>query len=259
MWRTLSGWIGNALDELRLVWGEPLTWLILAGAIGLAVWRSTQRPRWTITSAAAYVGAVGWLLATLAITIYPITVSFEPTPWERFEIESIVPFAGTIQSLGNMRDRTMSAEEHQALTARLAENLGIPPDEVNLSWQIQGTNPAGVLRDPLGNLVLFLPLGPLAALLRRHISWRQVALLAAAISSTIEASQLVFGLGSLASVDDVIFNTIGAVAGFACYRSVERRIRQSHRFRLDSSTRSEVNGTDRAVALPVGSSKPAGT
>ena len=31
MLQTLSGWVGNALDKLRLIWAEPLTWLILLG------------------------------------------------------------------------------------------------------------------------------------------------------------------------------------------------------------------------------------
>ena len=221
MVQTLSGWLGSALDELRLVGGEPLTWLILTAAAGLALWRSTQRPRWRVPSAAAYVGTVAWLLATLAITIYPIHVSFEPPPWERFETESIVPFAGTIQSLDHMRDRTWSPEEHAAMTAELAADFGIPPEDVNLPWQITGTDPGVVLRDPLGNLLLFVPLGLLAALGGRHLTWRRVELSAAAISVTIEASQLVFGLGSLASVDDVIFNTFGAVVGFAAYRILD--------------------------------------
>ena len=80
MLQTLSGWVGNALDKLRLTWAEPLTWLILLVAIGFALWRSAQPPRWRLTMATAYLGAVAWLLATLAITIYPIDVSFEPNP-----------------------------------------------------------------------------------------------------------------------------------------------------------------------------------
>ena len=214
------------LDQLRLLWAEPLTWLILTVAIGLAIWRWTQRPRWRPTAAAAYLGAVAWLLATLAITIYPIDVSFEPPPWERFDIEAMVPLADTIRSLGDMRDRTWSPEEHAAMTAKLADDLGIPPEEVNLSWQIQGTSPARVLRDPLGNLLLFIPLGLVAALAGRQVSWRQVAIAAGALSATIEASQLVFGLGSLASIDDVIFNITGALAGFAIYHIAERSIRR---------------------------------
>ena len=242
MLQTLSGWAGNALDQLRLLWTEPLTWLILAAAICLAIWRSTQRPRWRPISAAAYFMSVGWLLATLAITIYPIHVSFEPPPWERLDVEAMVPLAGTIQSLGNTRDRTWSPEGHAAMTAKLAEDLGIPPEEVNLDWQIHGTSPAGVLRDPLGNLLLFVPLGILAGLYRRNQSWRHVALIAVAISSAIEASQLVFGFGSLASVDDVIFNTTGALAGFAGYRIVKRAVDAlpkagwPRRWRLSSSS-----------------------
>ena len=246
MLQTLSGWAGNAIDKLRLVWAEPLTWLILTFAMGFALWRLTQPPRWRLTVAAAYLGAVAWLLATLAITIYPIDVSFEPSPWERFDIEAMVPFAGTIQSLENMRDRTWSPEDHAAMNAKLAEDLGIPPEEVNLSWQIQGASPAGVLRDPLGNFLLFMPLGFVAAMAGRHVSWRQVAIAAAAISATIEASQI-FGLGSLASIDDVIFNTTGAVGGYAVYRIAERTSRRLTNTRTQPSSPPEPKpNTDQA-------------
>ena len=36
MLQTLSGWVGNALYQLRSAWAEPLTWLILLVAIGFA-------------------------------------------------------------------------------------------------------------------------------------------------------------------------------------------------------------------------------
>ncbi|MDH5373637.1 MAG: hypothetical protein OEX97_11895 [Acidimicrobiia bacterium] len=106
MLRTFSGWIGNAIDELGLVWTESLTWLILTAAIGFSVWRSTKRPRWHVTSSVAYFGIVRRLIATLAITVYPITISFESPPWERVRIDSIALLADTIQSLGLLPART---------------------------------------------------------------------------------------------------------------------------------------------------------
>ncbi len=228
MMRTLSGWISNAKTELGWAWGEPLTWIILLVAAGWVGVHWARGRRWSAVSALAYVGGVAWLIAALAITIYPIRVSFDPPPWERLEVESLVPLVGTIQSMGQMRDRTMTIEDHAALRAKIATDLEIPIEEVNLPREIHGTDLGVLLRDPVGNLFLFVPLGLVLAV-TRGASRRRVALVAAAISGGIEASQLLFGFGSLASIDDVIFNTAGAVAGFAGYRLGHRLWRRAAR------------------------------
>lgn len=222
MLHILDGWLDNALDQLRLATAEPLTWLVGVTAVGWAVWRVRRETTWTLSSAIGYVGLVGWLVATLAITIYPATVSFDPPPWEVFDVQSVLPLSGTIESLGHARDRTMTIEEWVEQTAKLAEDLDIPLADVNLDRHVHGTDLSVILRDPVGNLLLFVPLGMLAPLVWRRLTWRRVALAAAAISLSIELSQLVFGFGSLASIDDVIFNTLGAISGFALFEFVSR-------------------------------------
>lgn len=75
------------------------------------------------------------------------------------------------------------------------------------------------LEDALTNVVVFLPLGILIPLLmRRPFGWK-VLLTAAAVSLTIELVQLFtqkpFSGGHVADINDLIWNTLGGVIGYA--------------------------------------------
>ena len=78
------------------------------------------------------------------------------------------------------------------------------------------------LRNTLGNLVLFLPLGILLPLLfKRFRTVGRVVLLAAFLSLSIETIQFFSAfIGNLRAVDidDVLLNTLGAGVGFVVYR-----------------------------------------
>jgi glycopeptide antibiotics resistance protein len=83
-----------------------------------------------------------------------------------------------------------------------------------------------VLKDPIGNVVLFVPLGlllPIGWAKTREL--KKVVLAGAGASTIIELSQFLFGLGSLGTIDDVIFNTLGAVMGFALWLFADRIFR----------------------------------
>jgi glycopeptide antibiotics resistance protein len=74
----------------------------------------------------------------------------------------------------------------------------------------------------LGNLVAFLPPGFLAPWIWPGMrSARRVALLAAALSGSIEAAQYVSGR-RVADVDDVILNIGGALLGYASFLAIAR-------------------------------------
>jgi glycopeptide antibiotics resistance protein len=78
------------------------------------------------------------------------------------------------------------------------------------------------LRNTLGNIALFLPLGILLPLLfRRFHSLTRVVLLAAFLSLSIETIQFFsafVGNFRAVDIDDVLLNTLGAFVGFAIYR-----------------------------------------
>ena len=78
------------------------------------------------------------------------------------------------------------------------------------------------LRNTLGNIALFLPLGILLPLIsNRFRSLRRVLLGALCLSLSIEALQFVlrfFGNPRAVDIDDVILNTLGACLGFAFHK-----------------------------------------
>lgn len=72
----------------------------------------------------------------------------------------------------------------------------------------------------LGNIGMFLPLGLGSALLWRNGSWRRALLVGLGGSCFIEFVQ--FFIGRSTDIDDVILNTIGALAGYGLYRLLNR-------------------------------------
>ena len=103
------------------------------------------------------------------------------------------------------------------------KNLVEPEKRQNL---LLATDVAGNI---LGNIVLFLPLGIIIPALFKEINnYPKIAGVAAAGSILIELTQLLsrfLGNYRQVDIDDVILNTVGALAGFFIYRNIiERKI-----------------------------------
>lgn len=216
MLRTLSGWWSNATSQLELMWTEPLSYAVVGLAFVIGFRLLAHRPRAWQRAAAIVAGSV-WLVATLAMTVYPIEYLQAPSR-DRFELQSIVPFAGLIDAIADSGGYEMTPEQYEAHRRRLAEEFGIPIEDVVSDPFVRGPGLAAVMKDPIGNVVLFVPLGVLAPLaspaLRRGA---RVFALGAGISLCIELSQALFGLGSLGTIDDVIANAGGALLGYVVY------------------------------------------
>ncbi|MEW1834924.1 VanZ family protein [Microbacterium sp. NPDC079995] len=75
--------------------------------------------------------------------------------------------------------------------------------------------------DALMNIAVFVPLGVLIPLLLRRSSWVKVVLTAVSVSLGIELAQLAaqafFAGGHIADVNDLMWNTVGGVVGYAVY------------------------------------------
>jgi glycopeptide antibiotics resistance protein len=101
------------------------------------------------------------------------------------------------------------------VTLRSLPNLGSAPDLVPFldTWrQMRDYGDRATLWEVGGNFMLFVPFGFfLAAVLRRDV--RTVGALASLTSVVIELAQWAVVNGRNPSVDDVIYNTAGAVAG----------------------------------------------
>lgn len=97
-------------------------------------------------------------------------------------------------------------------------------------WEVLGRRT--VFLNLAGNIIGFIPFGALLPLMAKGVrkAWR-VTLLGFEVSAVIEVSQLIFRVGCF-DVDDMILNTLGALAGYLiyvassrCYHCFERRCR----------------------------------
>ena len=84
----------------------------------------------------------------------------------------------------------------------------------------------------VGNMAAFMPFGFfLPEIWRRVDRWYTTTLLGAVFSLCIETTQLVFRVGSF-DVDDLLLNTIGALAGYLTFcgaRKIWRRYSAAYR------------------------------
>ena len=72
----------------------------------------------------------------------------------------------------------------------------------------------------LGNVVMFVPLGFFPALLWRRARWYRSVLTGLCTSTGVETIQFLIGRGS--DVDDIILNTLGALAGYGLFLLLRR-------------------------------------
>jgi hypothetical protein len=211
--RTLQGWWSNAMDALGLMWTEPFSYLIFAATVVAIVVSIRRSGRLQPLRHLAMAGLGVWLVAAFAMTIYPIEL--EPPAADRLDIKSAVPLWGTIESFANADGYFLTDLDWATERQRLADSDGVPVEEIRLERKVRGVGLSGALKDPLGNVVLFAPLGFLAPLVWTGMrDPKRILLAGVCVSGGIELSQLLFGLGSLGTIDDVIFNSLGALIGW---------------------------------------------
>jgi glycopeptide antibiotics resistance protein len=68
----------------------------------------------------------------------------------------------------------------------------------------------------IGNTVPFMPIGLLAPLVFRSISWQKALVLGVVAGLTCEVMEVIFRVG-IFDVDDVILNASGVIAGYAVF------------------------------------------
>ena len=76
----------------------------------------------------------------------------------------------------------------------------------------------------LGNIVPFMPVGFLAPLVYRKMTWQKSLVLAVAVGFAMEGMEVVFRVG-IFDIDDVILNAFGVMIGYWVFAMFERRMR----------------------------------
>ncbi len=73
-----------------------------------------------------------------------------------------------------------------------------------------------------GNIIPFMPIGLLAPLILRSLSWQKALVLGVATGLTFEVMEVVFRVG-IFDVDDVMLNAFGVMLGYGVFVMFKRR------------------------------------
>lgn len=144
-------------------------------------------------SNSVFVLVICYIISVAAITIIPVpyTEHFKPNTI------NLVPVANTIENLMSPAKR-----QSRLLAADVAINI-------------------------LGNILMFMPLGLIIPALFPQINnYKKMAMVAMGLSILIEIIQYfsrLIGNYRQVDIDDVILNTIGALAGYYFYRNYQER------------------------------------
>ena len=76
-----------------------------------------------------------------------------------------------------------------------------------------------------GNIIPFMPIGLLAALVIRSISWQKALVLGVVIGLSFEVMEIVFRVG-IFDIDDVILNAFGVMLGYGVFVMFQRTQRR---------------------------------
>jgi glycopeptide antibiotics resistance protein len=97
------------------------------------------------------------------------------------------------------------------------------------SLKVDFRNSAYAVRNLLGNIIMFMPLGILLPLLMRKRNFWRILLISAASAVFVEFMQFLIGVFvgyhyRQVSIDDVILNLAGAILGWLIYKIIRRLI-----------------------------------
>ena len=111
----------------------------------------------------------------------------------------------------------LKSNEISLLKLRLANSNFVPLKTI-FYYLFVNRNAAISLRNLLGNIIAFLPLGFLLPVVFSRITKFRVILLSSlALSLTFEVIQLLTGIGDF-DVDDILLNMLGSMCGYVLYR-----------------------------------------
>ncbi|WP_281285305.1 VanZ family protein [Cellulomonas xylanilytica] len=138
----------------------------------------------------------------------------------------------TLSPVARTRRQRVSASVALAAYLAVVARITLSPEPASdatfavvrgvLAWLVEHGVPLTYpVLEAVANVVMFVPFGVLVGLLVRR-AWVVVAL-ATTTSAAIELNQLLFLASRVATVQDVVLNTLGAVVGLGMLRVLARR------------------------------------
>ncbi|MGF6354094.1 glycopeptide antibiotics resistance protein [Paenibacillus sp. 4624] len=131
----------------------------------------------------------------------------------------IIKFFGNIQLVENRIEGILRQKEYFGIS-----NFSIIPFKsisASINTFINDPSFGIVTQFFVGNILIFVPLGFLLALLFNRNSFFKIMLTSLFIIIIIEFTQFVTNLG-IADIDDVILNMFGSFLGYLCFLTVEK-------------------------------------
>jgi glycopeptide antibiotics resistance protein len=181
--QTAEGYTRDVGDSWRAFVSSPLYVLAavtLVIAVGLVLARPSRSRAHRVTRSALWAAFVAYAAFVVAVTLFPF--DFHGLTTRRFYLRNMVPFNGILDWF-----RAVGG----------------------------GVDVSVAVKDILGNLIVFVPLGVLGPLVWRRLwGWRAVAITGAVVSICLELTQGLVDSGD-PSFDDAMLNTLGTLAGFA--------------------------------------------
>ncbi len=142
--------------------------------------KPTKKPRPTIVTALLWLALIAYLLLLFKVILF------------KFDHETIV-------NILNDRDELIYTR------------VNLTPFQTIRFYLFSGrVSTAVAVRNLAGNILAFVPIGILVPLLRRDLSLGTTFLVGLVLSSCIELTQYVTGLGSC-DIDDIILNVLGTM------------------------------------------------
>jgi glycopeptide antibiotics resistance protein len=189
--QTIEGYARSVGDSWDAFVSSPLAVLAAATlvlAVGLALTRPSRSPAHKVARSGLWAVFVAYAAFLVALTLFPL--DFQGLTTRRFFLRNLVPFNGILDWF-----RAVGG----------------------------GVDVSVAVKDILGNLIVFVPLGVLGPLLWPRLwDWRAMAVTGAVVSLCLELTQGIVDSGD-PSFDDAMLNTLGTLAGFALMR-VGRRL-----------------------------------
>ncbi|GIN86315.1 VanZ family protein [Heyndrickxia sporothermodurans] len=183
--------------------------IVFLGMIGYIVIRSIfvglQYRKWNLTfwfKEGVRILFTLYILLVISVTFFPLALWIDYS-WERIKFGiNLIPFVSVIHDIGRIGH---AYDGDSAFMIRL------------------------IIRNVGGNILLFVPLGILIPILsKKYKDFKRMVLLGLGMSVCIEFIQFLElfagGFGRTVDIDDVIFNTLGAVLGFLIYKILYKLI-----------------------------------
>ncbi|SET35039.1 Glycopeptide antibiotics resistance protein [Oceanobacillus limi] len=174
-----------------------------------------------------YINGLPILLIILSLVVYlPLRYLIIQKKKETLRIYHEITYILMIIYIESLLYLTVFPTHHPIPNESVSINL-IPFQTIAMYVEFEGNVDIQII-NLLGNIIVFVPIGIFAVILKKKILFREVLIIGFASTCFIEITQLMFtSIGIIYrsfDIDDIILNTIGVLIGYFMARSSQKFI-----------------------------------